>query len=392
MRKLRVLFAGLGVAALLVGFVVWHVDRPQRRLTAHFTEAVGIFVGSDVRVLGVRVGEVTAVVPQGTSVRVDMRYDALTDIPADAQAVIVPPSVVSDRYIQLTPGYTDGPVLADGADLPTARTVVPLEIDDVYRALNDLSQALGPNGANASGALSGLVATARANLEGNGAALHDTIGGLSAALSTVANGRNDLFDTLGNLADLTSALAASDQQVRDFNARLADVSGQLAAERDDLAAAVRTLATALDDIRAFLEENRDALVSNVNGLADITGVLVGQQKALMEVLDVAPLALSNLALAYNPSSGTLDTRDDVMGPYDPASYACSLMVNVVPLAQIPQTCFDLARLLNQRGLALTDQLRQLLGATAGSTAAAPGGSAGTGTPDGTLGGILKGGQ
>jgi phospholipid/cholesterol/gamma-HCH transport system substrate-binding protein len=392
MKQLRVLLAGLGVAALLVGVVVWRVDRPQRRLTAHFTEAVGVFVGSDVRVLGVRVGEVTAVVPQGSTVRVDMRYDAHVDIPADAQVVIVPPSVVSDRYVQLTPGYTDGPVLADGADLPTSRTVVPLEIDDVYRALNDLSQALGPNGSNASGALSDLVATARANLQGNGEALHDTIGGLSDALSTVADGRDDLFDTLGNLADLTSALAASDQQVRDFNARLADVGGQLAAERDDLAAAVRTLASALSDIRTFLDENRDALVSNVDGLADITGVLVSQQKALMEVLDVAPLALSNLALSYNPSSGTLDTRDDVMGPYDPASYACSLMVDVVPVQQIPQTCFDLARLLDKRGLALTDQLRQLLGAAAGSTGTGPGGTGVTDAPDGTLGGILKGGQ
>ena len=49
-----------------------------------------------------------------------------------------------------------------------------------------------------------------------------------------------------------------------------------------------------------------------------------QQQAIVDVLDVAPLALSNLNLAYNARSGTLDTRDDVMGPYDPASYVCSL--------------------------------------------------------------------
>jgi phospholipid/cholesterol/gamma-HCH transport system substrate-binding protein len=188
--------------------------------------------------------------------------------------------------------------------------------------------------------------------------------------------------------------------VREFNLSLADVGQQLAAERDDLAGRVRTLATALGDIRTFLHDNRDALVSNVAALADVTGVLVRQQRALMEVLDVAPLALSNLGLAYNPGSGTLDTRDNAMGPYDPAAYACSLMVNVVPVQQIPQTCFDLARLLAARGLPLTDQLRQLLGLPAGTTpvptAGAGSGGGGpiggiTDTIDSTLGGILKGG-
>jgi len=93
----RLLLAAAVVAAVVAGLALWRVDPPQRRLTAHFTEAVGVFVGSDVRILGVRIGEVTAVVPEGRSVRVDLRYDAGQDIPADARAIIVPPSVVSDR-------------------------------------------------------------------------------------------------------------------------------------------------------------------------------------------------------------------------------------------------------------------------------------------------------
>jgi phospholipid/cholesterol/gamma-HCH transport system substrate-binding protein len=403
--KPRIVLALVLVAAVAAGVALWRVDAPQRRVVAHFTSAVGVFVGSDVRVLGVRIGAVTAVAPEGQTVRVDLRYDAGYDIPADAQAIIVPPSVVSDRYVQLAPAYTGGPVLPDGADLPASRTAVPLEIDDIYRSLDELNRTLGPDGANADGALADLVATARQNLEGNGDQLHQTLGGLSAALSTLADGRDDLFGTLGNLAVFTAALARSDQQVRDFNIRLADVGEQLAAERDDLAAAVRTLATALADIRTFIHDNRDELVSNVAALADITGVLVRQQQALMQVLDVAPLALSNLNLAYNATSGTLDTRDNVMGPYDPAGYVCSLMVNVVPVAQIPQACFDLARLLAARGLPLTDELRRLIGLPAGVApvaGAVPGGTTGgpvgevvagvTDVLDSTLGGILKGGS
>lgn len=375
------LAAGL-VVVLVAGLalVVWPRSAQQRRLVAHFTRAVGVHAGSDVRVLGVPVGRVVAVTPQGRTVRVEMRYDDRQDIPADALAVIVPPSVVSDRYVQLTPAYAGGARLVDGAELPVERTVTPLEIDDIYRALDDVNRALGPDGANADGALSDLVATARANLAGNGAELHDSLDGLSRTLSTLADGRQDIFGTVANLQRFTTALAESDQQVRSFNQQLADVAEQLAAERDELAAALRALATALADVTAFVRENRTTVASNVDALADITGVLADQQRALIQILDVAPLALSNLNLAYNARSGTLDTRDDAMGPYDPAAYVCSLMVDLVPASQVPAECFALAQTLHAKKLPITDQLRRLLKLPPG---AAPAGTAAPGTPTAT---------
>jgi phospholipid/cholesterol/gamma-HCH transport system substrate-binding protein len=399
----------IGIAAALtivvtvaVAAVAWR--EPQRHLTARFTRVVGITKGSDVRVLGVRIGTVTAVTPQGSTVRVEMRYDRRWDIPAGAQAVIVPPSVVSDRYIQLTPAYSGGPALADGADLSVDRTAAPMEIDDIYRALDEFNRALGPGGANADGALTDLVKTGRANLEGNGDALHDALGELSRALDTLADGRQDLFGTVGNLQAFTTALARSDQQVRSFNQQLADVAQQLAAERDELATALHTLGTALADVTTFVRQNRTLLKSNVDALVDVTGVLVRQQQAVRDILDVAPLALSNLNLAYNPRSGTLDTRDNAMGPYDPASFVCSLMVDLLPAAKVPASCLALAQTLNAKQLPMTNQLRKLIklppGAappagpanpapdTTAARPAAPGGP--TVTSDPTLAGILRG--
>ncbi|MGI5243912.1 MCE family protein [Dactylosporangium sp. CA-139066] len=342
MRRRRAVAVG---AALVVAAAVLALHGsggpPPRRLVAHFTRTVGIHPGSSVRVLGVRVGEVVAVTPQGSTVRVDMRYDAGWPLPAGAQALIVPPSVVSDRYVQLTPAYTGGPTLADGADLPVERTAVPLEIDDIYRALDDFNRALGPGGANADGALTDLVAAGKANLEGNGDDLHAALAGLDRAFATVADGRQDLFGTLVNLQAFTTALARSDAQVRLFNQRLADVAGQLAGERDDLAAALHGLATALSQVTGFIRDNRDALKSNVDALADVTGILVRQQKAIIEILDVAPLAVSNLHLAYNARSGTLDTRDNALGPYDAATYVCAALADALPVAQLPKECLAL---------------------------------------------------
>lgn len=404
-RRLIAMVAVLAVAAA-AAVVVATRGAPQRRLVAYFSRVVGIHEGSSVRVLGVRIGEVVSVTPQGRSVRVEMRYDASRRVPADVQALIIPPSVVSDRYVQLAPAYNGGAAMPDGGDVPLQRTAVPMEIDDIYRALDEFNKALGPEGANADGALKDLVAAGRANLEGNGEALHTTLGDLSRALSTLADGRQDLFGTVANLQLFTTALARSDQQVRAFNQQLATVAGQLAGEGDELAAALRSLATALADITTFIKENRDALKSNVDALADVTGILVRQQKAIINILDVTPLAVSNLNLAYNARSGTLDTRDNALGPYDPASYVCSLLVDLVPTPQLPKECFALAQTLNAKKLPMTDQLRKLLGlpaATGGADAAGPpptGAPAQSGAPvvpqlpevvqDLTVGGILRG--
>ncbi|GLY97862.1 ABC transporter substrate-binding protein [Actinoplanes sp. NBRC 103695] len=381
---LVVVLAGVVAVVLLGG------GPGQRRIVAHFTSAVGIAAGSGVRVLGVRVGTVTEVVPQGGTVRVVMEYDAEQPVPADAQAVIIPPSVVSDRYVQLTPAYAGGPVLPDDADLPTSRTVVPLELDEVYRALDEFNQALGPKGANQDGALSDLVDTGAANLDGNGENLHDTIDGASRTLRTLSGGRDDLFGTVADLQEFTTTLAESDRLVRTFNDRLATASEQLAGEGAALEASLRSLSVALGQVAEFIRDNRALLTQDVGALTDVTTVLVRQQQALIEVLDVAPLALSNLNLVYNPRSGTLDTRDNLLGPNGPATYVCSLLAGLVPVAQVPEVCVALAEDLQRRGLPLTDALRKLLGLPPASKAPPkqPVLTAPEVSSDPTLGGIL----
>ncbi|HVM27303.1 MAG TPA: MCE family protein [Mycobacteriales bacterium] len=281
-----------------------------KTLTARFDRAVGVYEASDVRILGVRIGQVTAIEPEGDAVRVEMEYDAQYDIPADAQALVVAPSIVSDRYVQLTPAYTGGPVLASGSTLDVDRTDVPLELDEIYKSLDDLNLALGPQGANRDGALSDLIAVSADNLEGNGELLGTTLEDFSQFVETLSDSRDDLFGTVNNLQQFTSTIAGSDATVRAFNRDLALVADQLAGEREDLARAVQQLGIALGDVAVFVRENRESLSTNVAELAEVTRVLVDQKVALEEFLDTAPGALSNLQLAYNPSSGTLDTRDN----------------------------------------------------------------------------------
>jgi phospholipid/cholesterol/gamma-HCH transport system substrate-binding protein len=278
-------------------------------ITAYFTSATGVFEDNSVRVLGVPVGDIVEIVPEGTRVRVEMRIDDpdLT-LPADARAVVVSPSLVTGRYVQLAPTYSGGPELQPGAVIPVERTAVPLGVDDLSRTATELADALGPRGLNSEGALSDALDVGAANLDGNGQALNDTVRNLGELSGTLAGSREDLFGTVTELQSFVSMLAENDAEVREFNTRLEDVAGFLADERGDLGTAVRELSIALGEVADFVRDNRELVGSNVDRLTEVTAVLVEQRKALTEVLDVAPAALSNLALAYNGSSGTLDAR------------------------------------------------------------------------------------
>src|SRR3546814_6675687 len=98
--------------------------------------------------LGVRVGKVTGNDPQPTRVSVTFEDDRGQKIPAGAKAVLDSPSLVSVRHLALSPVYSGGPVLEDGAVIPISRNAVPVEWADVPDQLLRLTKELGPRWAN----------------------------------------------------------------------------------------------------------------------------------------------------------------------------------------------------------------------------------------------------
>lgn len=309
------LWRGIALACVLglvvAGALWWTLkDAGTRTVTAYFPTAIGLYEGNSVRVRGVDMGTVEKVEPLGDRVKVTVEYERTVKLPKDAQAVIVAPSLVSDRYIQFTPPYTGGAALKDNAVIGQERTAVPLEVDDLYKTLIEVSDTLGPSGANKDGSLSRLLDTLAANFKDNGKALNATIDKLGQASGTLSGSKDDLFATITNLAKVTKTFANSDADVREFERQLADVSDFLADERENFSATVKVLGSTLGKVKKFIDDNKDRLRSNVDKLSNVTKVLVEQRSSLMEILDVAPVALNNLINTYNGSTGALDARSN----------------------------------------------------------------------------------
>ncbi|MEV4255458.1 MCE family protein [Spirillospora sp. NPDC049652] len=313
-NRIRVLEIIGVVFVLMIALALYAVlgGAKTRVIRADFATAIGVYPGSDVRVLGVKVGSIKSVTPHGRKVSVVMKVDEDVPVPADAHAIVIAPNLVSDRYVQLAPAYGGGPRMPAGATIDVSRTATPLELDGLYDSIRKFSGDLGPNGVNARGALSSVIHTGAANLDGNGRMFNTTIDNLGRLSQTLNNSSGDLYATISNLNRFTAMLRGNDSQIRLAERQLADVSGFLAADRQDLADSLRNLAQALLEVKGFITTNREALKRNVDKLADVTQVLVDQRASLAEVLDNAPVLTQNALNAYDPETRTLMSRGNLL--------------------------------------------------------------------------------
>lgn len=303
----------LVVLLLVAGAVVLFVDRADSNtLTVDFPRTNSLYVGSDVKIVGVPIGTVDSLTPRGEVVRAEISYPSDVKLPEDVRVVIVSPSIVGDRFVQLAPAYSGGAELPNRAKLGPDRTEVPVELDEVYKSLDDLSVALGPEGANSDGALSRLVEDSADQLDGQGQQLNVTIQNFGRLSQTLSNNKDDLFGTVREVSQFVELLERNDSSVRAFFDSTAEVSEVLEGEREDLALTLDALGGALVEVRRLVRDNREELGGNVENLAEIAEVL-GEREAELEEISVnAPTALSNVALTYNGDQGTLDNHADIL--------------------------------------------------------------------------------
>src|SRR5699024_825226 len=198
------------------------------------------------------------------------------------------------------PAYSGGPTMESGAHIPIERTATPVEVDKLYESVTDLTEALGPEGANADGALDRFVSSSADNLAGNGAALGRSIDELSEAATTLADSSQDISETVVNLQSFVTMLRENDAQVRQFNTQMADVNATVASQRENLQGALSEPSDALADAARPIRANQDVIEASADKLTAISQITADQRDDLEEILKVVPLVGRDLADGGQP--------------------------------------------------------------------------------------------
>jgi phospholipid/cholesterol/gamma-HCH transport system substrate-binding protein len=294
----------LAFSSFLVGKKLWkEVDK--NTYSAYFVNANGLFVGDEIRILGVSVGTIDRIEPQPTSSKVTFSVDKQYAIPADARAAILSPSLVTSRAVQLVPVYSGGPKLPAGASIPLSRTAVPVEWDDFRKQLEKLTDSLQPTSPGGVNSLGELINSSADNLRGEGDTAHDTIVKLSEAISALGDHADDIFSTVRNLQLLVSALYSSSDMLASLNKNLASVTTVLSNTPDEVANAVQSLDGALGDLRGFLAENRESIGVTFDRLSSVTTALNDSRADIKQILHVVPTVFQNFMNIYQPAQGAM---------------------------------------------------------------------------------------
>lgn len=332
-RVLVLCVAGAVLIAAVAGAGWWFVkDRTNTiTVTAQFDNAAGLYEGNTVAVLGMQVGRVNKITPKGNYVEVEFTVDKDVSVPADAQAVTISNSILTDRQIELTPAYHGGPTLQNHDTIGLNRTKTPVEFARVLDVLDKLSSSLKGDG-KGNGPLADVVNASAAIADGNGQQMKDALGELSDALRLSSDRgavtRDQLTTIVRNLSSLFDAAARNDATLREFGSTVRQLSQILADENFGSGTTGKKINQVITQVGEVLQTHRDEVKQIVqNGNTALT-TTVDQRRELAEFLDLAPMTLDNIYNIVDQKNGSARAHvlvDKVLFDSQTVKEVCNMM-------------------------------------------------------------------
>jgi len=205
--------AGVGLLIVISVTIVLGVVKPNPLKETYtywavFDSVHGLgAIDRDVRIAGVKLGEVGKVERVGDDVRVEMKLGEDYPVHTDARADMRPHTLFEgSNFIDLSPGSPSAPKLEDGGEIPIRQTTNYVTLDKALRVLRpeirtDLRRLARVGGETLKGeAVTGLQTTLKN--------APDMVKALApAARAAQGPRRRELVDAIRGLADTTDALA-----------------------------------------------------------------------------------------------------------------------------------------------------------------------------------------
>jgi phospholipid/cholesterol/gamma-HCH transport system substrate-binding protein len=241
-----------------------------------FTDAAGVIPGDEVRIAGVRVGQVDSIkLHDGDLAQVTISVVKSQRLPRSTQAQLRYRNLMGQRYVSLTEGSGDGGYLSPGGVIPKEQTQPALDLTALFNGFRPLLRAIRPQDVNQ------LTYEIIEVLQGEGG----TVNGLLGHIASLTQTLGDRDEVIGRVIDNLDRVIAT------IDARDAEVSS--------LIVNLRSLVSGLSGDRATIS---DSLVS-VNQLINVTnGLLTDVRPPLKQ--DIAQLGQLSKVLAAN--GGQLD--------------------------------------------------------------------------------------
>ncbi|QYX81929.1 MCE family protein [Streptomyces akebiae] len=275
--------------ALLAATIVNVSFAPKDTYRAVFSDVTGLEEGDDIRVAGVRVGEVEGIrIKDRTLAEVTFTVTAERPLLTSTGAVVRYRNLVGQRYIALTEGAGDGTRLRPGGTIPLSRTQPALDLNALLNGFKPLFAALSPNDVNQ------LATEIIKTLQGEGGTVNSLLAHTASLTTTLA----DRDELIGSVIDnLNSVLKTLDERGGRFSGllkQLRRVISGLSADRKPIGESLVSIGDLTEATSGLLDDARPPLKDDITELGEVTGTLNRNEKTVEGVLKRLPNKLTAL--------------------------------------------------------------------------------------------------
>ncbi|HYF45507.1 MAG TPA: MCE family protein [Acidimicrobiales bacterium] len=183
--------------------------------------------------------------------------------------------------------------------MPTDRTQVPFEVDELLRGLQDYLGAIDPQNAT------DLVTNLAQIVDGQGAEINELIGTASETLGLLADKGDELGAIVDSLSELSTTLGGRTETIQELVRSYAEVADVLADSDESVNRFILDLNDVAAEVRGLLERHDQPLRDDVGTLTTVGRTLQRNISRLRTVIAETPRLFAAAQLAYDPQRNVL---------------------------------------------------------------------------------------
>ncbi|GAB4002377.1 MCE family protein [Nocardioides ultimimeridianus] len=256
---------------------------------ALFTAAPSLNAGDDVRMAGVRVGQVTDVaIANRDQALVTFKVDAGVDLTSDVGAEIRFRNLLGQRYVSLDQGTATGGLLAAGSTIPLERTRPALDLTQLFNGFQPLFRMLSPQDVNE---LSGQIISV---FQGEGTTVSSLIAHTAGLTSTLAAKDRIIGEVIDNLNRVLGTVSRNGAGLSSLVGSLQRLVTGLNQDRSTITSGIAGIGAMTTSVGGLLRQARLPIRSTVVDLDRLAGNLAAARGTLNRTLTNLPLKLERL--------------------------------------------------------------------------------------------------
>lgn len=286
------LFAVISIAltSTIYGTLQRSVPGSTDQYSAVFSDILGLRVGDDVRMAGVRVGRVDTIdFADDYQAGIEFSIESDQHLTTTTKALVRYQNLIGQRYIALTPGDQPGQPLPPGGRIPIERTEPSFDVSALLSGFEPLFSVLQPDQVNS------LSQTLVQALQGNQVSLSALITQAAQLAGTFGERDKILGDVVSNLSSVMSGLANRSNELETLITQARALMDGLYARGEELKSSVDQVATSTDSLVDLIASVKPGVVAAQNKATSGVALLLLNGAALDRAAVELPNMLNRVA-------------------------------------------------------------------------------------------------